>query len=90
MSDRTALYRHWDADGKLLYVGVSLSAVTRLGQHRRDAGWADEIASVTIEYFATREAALKAEECGYHGVVRQSAWVPAEFAHPRPKEEDRG
>lgn len=26
------------------------------------------------------------EECGYHGVVRQCAWVPAELAHPRHKE----
>lgn len=61
MSDRTALYRHWDADGNLLYVGISLSAVGRLNQHRRDSHWSDEIASVTIEYFASREMALKAE-----------------------------
>jgi hypothetical protein len=57
---RTALYRHYDACGRLLYVGVSLSAVQRLIQHRQ-APWAGEIADVKVEYFDSREAALRAE-----------------------------
>lgn len=31
----TELYRHFAADGCLLYVGISLSAVARLTQHRQ-------------------------------------------------------
>lgn len=58
---RTALYRHFDADGKLLYVGVSLNAVARLSQHKLNAGWFGQIASVTIEWLGSRHAALDAE-----------------------------
>lgn len=48
-------------DGRLLYVGCSLSAVARLAQHRDHATWFADIARVEIEKFPTREAALKAE-----------------------------
>jgi len=58
---RTALYRHWDADGNLLYVGISLSAVHRLTQHKRDSHWHDSIANMTIEWFDNRREALAAE-----------------------------
>jgi hypothetical protein len=36
VSKRTSLYRHFDADGTLLYVGISLSALVRLGQDVTD------------------------------------------------------
>ena len=58
---KTQLYRHYDNNKKLLYVGISLSAAVRLAQHREAAHWFDEIANVTIETFPTREAALAAE-----------------------------
>src|SRR5438067_656371 len=38
----TQLYRHFDADGTLLYVGISLSALQRLRGHRA-AEWIDRI-----------------------------------------------
>lgn len=59
--NKTALYRHFSQDGELLYIGISLSAVQRLKQHKADKGWAGEIASVHIDYFPTRAAALEAE-----------------------------
>lgn len=55
------MYRHWDADGRLLYVGISLSAISRLAQHSASSHWSGDIARVTIENFETREAALAAE-----------------------------
>jgi hypothetical protein len=58
---KTALYRHWDSGGVLLYVGISLSAAARLGQHMRDSGWNDEIAKVGIEYHENRQLAMDAE-----------------------------
>lgn len=58
---RTALYRHFDADGKLLYVGISLNAVARLSQHKLHADWFDQIANVTVEWLESRVAALDAE-----------------------------
>lgn len=62
MSVRTALYRHWDADGNLLYVGISLSAVARLSRHISGSPWADKIVNVTVEYLPSRDEALVAEK----------------------------
>jgi excisionase family DNA binding protein len=44
-----------------LYVGVSLSAIQRLAQHRDASHWFAEIASVKVERFADRKEALAAE-----------------------------
>lgn len=55
-----SLYRHFDANGRLLYVGVSLSTVARLSQHR-SSPWFDEIATVTSQNFPTQADAYKAE-----------------------------
>lgn len=57
----THLYRHWGEDGELLYVGISMSTLMRLSQHRADSEWFPEIAKVTIERFSTRAEALEAE-----------------------------
>jgi excinuclease UvrABC nuclease subunit len=56
------LYRHFDADGTLLYVGISVSVLRRLAQHVRGSHWTDKIASITIERFASEREAAKAEE----------------------------
>lgn len=58
---QTELYRHFDADGNLLYVGMSISSVARLGEHRRDSHWFNAISVVTIERFETRELCSEAE-----------------------------
>lgn len=57
----TSLYRHFDAEGQLLYVGISLSVVSRLAQHRDGSPWYDQIAMVTVERFPTRGDAHAAE-----------------------------
>lgn len=59
------LYRHFDKDGRLLYVGISLSAVHRLIQHKSTSHWFDEISKITIEKvdkFKIREVEKKAIE----------------------------
>jgi hypothetical protein len=55
------LYRHFDAAGALLYVGISLSALNRLVAHIDDSAWYWSIAKVTIKVHPTREAAEAAE-----------------------------
>jgi predicted DNA-binding transcriptional regulator AlpA len=55
------LYRHFDRDGALLYVGVSISALNRLAAHREDAPWFWRIARIEVQAYATREASLIAE-----------------------------
>lgn len=57
----TYLYRHFDAAGVLLYVGISLSAVVRLSNHRTASSWSEQIATVTVEQFPTRGEAYEAE-----------------------------
>jgi len=58
---KTALYRIWGNQDQLLYVGISKSALGRLGQHLAEKTWADDITNVTIETFPTREQAAAAE-----------------------------
>jgi predicted GIY-YIG superfamily endonuclease len=56
----TKLYRHFDAKGTLLYVGMSLNPFKRLGEHRH-AHWYESIDRVEIERFETRAEAAAAE-----------------------------
>lgn len=58
---RTALYRHFDAQGALLYVGVSLNPFMRLRGHRLRSSWEQRISRISIEWFDTRKQALEAE-----------------------------
>lgn len=58
----TNLYRHYDNKGILLYVGISLSAVARLCQHRDHSQWFKDISKVTIEKYEDRKTALLAEK----------------------------
>jgi predicted GIY-YIG superfamily endonuclease len=56
------LYRHFDKSGALLYVGISLSAIQRLGQHKDNAHWFCQITRVEIENYPTRAEARDAEK----------------------------
>jgi len=55
------VYRHFNQDGELLYVGAAMNGFQRLLVHRDKSFWFREIAVVTIQHFATREEALEAE-----------------------------
>ena len=61
-AEKTELYRHFDKNNTLLYVGVSLSYASRLAQHRDHAHWFQEVEIVKIERFSTRRDALDAEK----------------------------
>jgi hypothetical protein len=60
------LYRHFDADGNLLYVGISLSFLTRLCDHSQRAAWFWKIARVEVTGYATEADALVAERIAIH------------------------
>jgi hypothetical protein len=55
------LYRHWDAEGKLLYVGVTTSPRARTRQHLKDSRWIDLSVEMTVEPHPSRAAAEEAE-----------------------------
>lgn len=57
----TDLYRYYDHHGRLIYVGISKSAVMRAMQHERTAHWWDAWVSMTRQRFPDRHAALAAE-----------------------------
>lgn len=58
---QTQLYRHWDKDNNLLYVGISYSSLNRLRQHEKNARWFKLVSNVTIEQYTTRREAEIAE-----------------------------
>jgi excinuclease UvrABC nuclease subunit len=58
---RTALYRHFDQAGRLLYVGISFHSIQRTMQHKHGALWFEQIRKITFEWFPTREEAESAE-----------------------------
>jgi hypothetical protein len=55
------LYRHFDAKGDLLYVGMSLDVWSRQWAHFRQAEWANTIYQIVIEPFGSREELIEAE-----------------------------
>ena len=59
--DLTTLYRYFDADGRLLYAGITGAGAQRADQHAKGAIWWPQTAAATLEHYATREEALAAE-----------------------------
>lgn len=57
---RTALYRHYDADSRLLYVGIAVAPLSRLSGHAK-SHWADDIARIEIEWHADDQLARDEE-----------------------------
>lgn len=55
------LYRFYDADGDLLYVGISWNPFTRWGAHRRRAPWWREATRVLVDVYTSERHALRVE-----------------------------
>jgi excinuclease UvrABC nuclease subunit len=55
-----SIYRHFDKDGRLLYVGMSISVLARTRAHKRSV-WFEQIARIEIQHFPTKLQAVKAE-----------------------------
>lgn len=56
----TVLYRFYDGEMRLLYVGITIDPLLRWGKHRR-ARWWKNVRHITLEHHATRKAAKAAE-----------------------------
>jgi predicted GIY-YIG superfamily endonuclease len=56
------LYRFYDSDDRLLYVGVSSSFTSRAHAHSKNSQWFEKSVRVTLEHHPTREAVLEAEK----------------------------
>jgi hypothetical protein len=55
------LYRHWDADGRLLYVGIAERPTARERQHETSSPWMTFQVEMTVEPFGSRADAEAAE-----------------------------
>lgn len=55
------LYRFFDSEGRLLYVGISKFFEARLKQHYRNSSWFFDSSSVTLEHYETRAQVEEAE-----------------------------
>lgn len=61
----SCVYRLYDTDGDLLYVGMTVNPLGRIPAHRRKL-WGSEIDHQTLEWFPNREAAKAAERSAIH------------------------
>lgn len=78
----TALYRAFAADGSLLYAGIAAAPERRWVQHAAaKTWWRSEVATLTVEWHATRTGAERAEsvaiatEAPRHNVDRNTRMV---------------
>lgn len=56
------IYRHYDKNDNLLYVGISLSAISRLSSHKNSSPWFHKISSVKIEGCESKASAIQKEK----------------------------
>lgn len=56
------VYKHYDSDGNLIYVGVTGNALTRIRTHIRDSRWFDLVNEIKIEKFDNADAAIAREK----------------------------
>lgn len=58
---RTALYRLYDADDELLYVGITWNPKSRWAQHATHKSWWHTVTRKTVEWHEDRSSAIAAE-----------------------------
>lgn len=61
LPERTALYRIRNADGDLLYIGISETPEFRWISHRRNHAWWADVTDYSLEWHENRQAAEAAE-----------------------------
>lgn len=58
----TTVYRMFDADDELLYVGITLNPPARFAKHKQDKPWWTLVKRIELMHHETREAALSTEK----------------------------
>lgn len=80
--NRIALYRHYDSNFELLYVGITDVLSRRTSEHEAGADWFESVTRTTVEYFTSRDRALRGErlaiamERPIHNVRRDTGPLP--------------
>ena len=93
---RCVLYRVFDNQGSLLYVGATANPGQRVADHQKRQPWWDEASSMTMEHFETPESLLDAEahaiahELPRYNIVHHPHVSAASRAAPRRSRRQRG
>lgn len=61
-AERTALYRLYDTDGRLAYVGIAKDPAGRWKQHARYSEWWPKVTNKAVTWFDSRDGAEHAEK----------------------------
>lgn len=61
MERETSVYRLYDGNGVLLYVGIAYQVPKRLGEHERSKPWFSEVGVIRVSRYPTRRQAEQAE-----------------------------
>jgi hypothetical protein len=89
-AERTALYRFFNAEGALLYVGITKNFGQRWTNHAKSKPWWPEAQRHTAEWFDTRREAEAAEkqavvaECPKYNLVHKPRPPRAPVLRPAP------
>jgi hypothetical protein len=81
--ESVALYRHFDADGALLYVGISNDPGGRRSGHLRNSIWADFADRDEVQWFPDRASAQEAERAAIQAEAPLFNWVHSTSAARR-------
>jgi hypothetical protein len=92
MTSEVAIYRHYDADGGLIYLGQSVCPIRRLQQHSQSSDWFRDVAKVTIEWVAAsdvnyREASAIRAENPKHNFAAKAVGDVIVFASKKDEQE---
>lgn len=88
---RTALYRAFDSEDRLLYVGITDGIDTRFKVHEKSSEWWPLMVRRDIEWFETRRDAMRAEATAIksdgalynkqsYGPEFEPYWLPRDIA----------
>lgn len=72
MTERTAVYRFYDADDRLLYVGITANTKVRWAWHKGNAAWWPDQRRVEVVWRETREQAAAEEHLAIR--TERPAW----------------
>jgi predicted GIY-YIG superfamily endonuclease len=61
MTKPHVLYRAFNAQGQLLYVGITMNPGNRFAQHSDEKPWWTDVADIRVEHFGSRDRVLAAE-----------------------------
>lgn len=81
-----AIYRHFDREGTLLYIGTTANLFQRMLGHSRNSHWHDQIATITLEHCSSKKEAFRLEA---EAIYKESPLFNVRSQDPKSIEELR-